>query len=220
MIGSPKWSCQSWAGTERFWEGEKHCTTVTHLFTLLGARQVGLTKPEHSSSSEMPASEDRGLHLEYLREKRRCYGLFLRLAWGDPPIIAGGSSCALGLGGPPEDEENLTVHEPSSGIYVCVNAGWGTGVVPHPSKKRKTTERNRDEKETSKQMRFYRNWGTIYPQHSKRKLGKHLEKSENKLKLVGRLWQSWQLKLPLACWQQRGINLCVTTYPWKTPSLI
>lgn len=62
VIGSPKWSCQFWAGTERFWEGEKHCTTVTHLFTLLGARQVGLLRNariwRQRSSSEVPQGKE------------------------------------------------------------------------------------------------------------------------------------------------------------------
>lgn len=211
------------------WFSQMELSVLSRNREVLGRRETlhNCHSPVHTAGCKAGRSPQKCPHLKtevFIWSTSGKRGAVMDYSWdwhgGDPPIIAGGSSCALGLRGRPEDEEKLTVHEPSSGIYVCVNAGWGTGVVPHPSKKRKTTEKNRDEKETSKQMRFYRNWGTIYPQHSKRKLGKHLEKSENKLKLVGRLWQSWQLKLPLACWQQRGINLCVTTYPWKTPSLI
>lgn len=144
-------------------------------------------------------------------------GAFRSTATTGPPSSSGRQVCLHKW--PLVGEENLMACETACGSVFILWLGKGAGVCFF-TKKGKTAERNREGKEKSKQMWFYRNRGTIYPQHSKQKLEKHLEKSENKLKLVGRLWQSWQLKLPLARWQQCGINLCVRTYPWKTPSWI
>lgn len=139
--------CQSWAGTERFWEGEKHCTTVAHLFTSAGC-EAGSSHQSRTllflrnactwrqrSSSGVPQGKEM---LLWITPENGMSG---------PTSQLEGKHCAMGLGGPLVDEENLTVHEPTSRIYVCVKAGWGIqglcSTPPRKGKPQKETEMKR-----------------------------------------------------------------------------
>lgn len=130
---------------------------------LLCSWQIIFTKLEHFSSSKMFIPEERGLYLQEITQKSSCKSLFLsscmcclvcHLGHGGGTPNSRIMQPWVGHGWPLIGEENLMVHIPTWVIYLYAKTEWRCRGCALSTPSRNTIERNRNEKEISKQMWF------------------------------------------------------------------